>query len=341
MMASVTREKNGCVRIWFKDADGNRKGIRIGKMNDKYAERFKDHVEELVTGSITNTRPNEDSARWVMGLPDAMQDKLAHAGLIEIQSTEPEAAAPALEAFMDSWIAGRCDVKESTRRVHERGKKWLIEFFGADRSVYSITAGDADDWAGFLRSKLAENTARKLAGVAKLAFRYAVRKELISTNPFADLVASVRENPERDHTVTHEEFDKVVEVLPDGEWRLIVALARLGGLRVPSEIFALKWRHVNLSAARFTIPSPKTERHVGGASRLCPIFPELKPFFTDALQAVSNGTRRVQPDRYVIELHRTNSGNLSTQLRRFIAKVGLKEWPRIWHNMRASRQTKM
>ena len=125
-----------------------------------------------------------------------------------------------------------------------------MKHFDAERPIDSSNAGDADEWAGFLRRELEENTARKLSDVAKQAFRYAVRRQLIMENPFADLVAFVRENSERDHTATAEDFDKVVGVLPDMEWRLIAALVRYGGLRVPSEIFALNWRDVNLAIDR-------------------------------------------------------------------------------------------
>ena len=108
-MASVTREKNGTVRIWFNDAAGKRKGIRIGKADDNYADRFKRRVEDLLTASITNTRPHEDTARWVMGLPEPMQDKLARVGLIEIEPAEPEPKAPGVDSFLAGWIDGRCE----------------------------------------------------------------------------------------------------------------------------------------------------------------------------------------------------------------------------------------
>ncbi|MEZ5944867.1 MAG: hypothetical protein R3C18_26080 [Planctomycetaceae bacterium] len=93
-----------------------------------------------------------------------------------------------------------------------------------------------------------------------------MRKRLIEENPFGDLVTCVRENTKREYSITREEFAKVADQCPDAEWRLILALSRFGGLRVPSEIFPLKWEHIDLDAGRFTIHSPKTEHHAGHES---------------------------------------------------------------------------
>jgi len=88
----------------------------------------------------------------------------------------------------------------------------------------------------------------------------------------------------------------------DVEWRLIIALGRHGGLRVPSEIFALKWSAVDFERGRFTIRSPKTEHFVGKSFRVCPIFPELRPYFEEAFVASSDGTGRIDGDRPVVQI---------------------------------------
>ena len=188
---------------------------------------------------------------------------------------------------------------------------------------------------------MGENTSRKQAAVAKLIFKRALRKRLIDGNPFSDLPCNMSHDETRDFTVTREIFDRVVAFAPDAEWRLILALARFAGLRIPSEIFALKWGAVDLAAGRFTILSPKTEHHRGKAFRVCPIFPELRPFFEEALLAASDGSGRIDGNRFVVEAHRLNSGNLATQFCRFIRRAGLEPWEQLWHNCRATRQTEL
>ncbi len=340
-MATIAREKNGTVRIWFVDAAWKRKGVRIGKATDDYAELFKLKLEDLVTATITNTSPRPELAMWVMSLSEELQDRLARVGLVEIEKAEPEPAAPMLAAFIDDWVTSRHDVRPATKQIYSRSRHFLIEFFGAERRLDSITRGDADEWALFLRSKLNENTSRKMAAVAKLFFKRADRKGLIECNPFSDMRCNVTHDETGDFTVTPEIVQNCLAMAPDAEWRLIIALACYGGLRVPSEIFALKWSAIDFDRGRFTIRSPKTEHFTGKAYRVCPIFPELRPYFEEAMLAATGKKGRIDGNRFVVETHRLKSGNLATQFCRIIRKAGLEPWPNLWRNCRASRQTEL
>src|SRR5262249_24790143 len=44
---------------------------------------------------------------------------------------------------------------------------------------------------------------------------------------------------------------------------------------------------------------------------------------------------------YVINRYRSRNQNLRTQLLRILRKAGVKVWPRLFHNMRASRETEL
>jgi hypothetical protein len=81
------------------------------------------------------------------------------------------------------------------------------------------------------------------------------------------------------------------------------------------------------------IISRKTSRHSGHESRVVPIFPELRPFLDDVFHTAD-------PGEFVITRYRQGS-NLRTQLKRIIQRAGLKPWPRITHNLRASRATEL
>jgi integrase len=122
---------------------------------------------------------------------------------------------------------------------------------------------------------------------------------------------------------------------PDAEWRLIVALVRFGGLRSPSETFALRWGDIDWEHDRFTVTSPKTEHNAGGESRIVPLFPELRPHLEAAFDAAPEGTE------YVISRHRLASKNLRSTLLRIMERAGVKPWPRLFQNMRASREMEL
>ena len=106
-------------------------------------------------------------------------------------------------------------------------------------------------------------------------------------------------------------------------------------MRCPSEHFALKWRHVDWGRSRFTVHSSKTEHHQGKATRVVPIFPELLPYLRDAFELAEDGAE------HVIAKHRLGGLNLRQQFERIIEDAGLTPWPRLFQNLRASRETEL
>ncbi|MBN2129817.1 MAG: site-specific integrase [Sedimentisphaerales bacterium] len=182
---------------------------------------------------------------------------------------------------------------------------------------------------------LSENTVRRRCGIAKQFFKVALKRDLVSSNPFVDLTSTVKGNAKRFYFLTPQEASRVLEACPDTQWRLIFALSRFGGLRCPSEHLALRWEDVDWDRGRMLVRSPKTEHHEGGESRQVPLFPELLPYLRDAFEEAEAGTV------YVITKYRDRNCNLRTQLLRIIRKAGLKPWPKLFQNLRATRQTEL
>ncbi len=146
---------------------------------------------------------------------------------------------------------------------------------------------------------------------------------------------SVKGNRSRDFFVTSEMAQRALEACPNAQWRLLFALSRFGGLRCPSEHLGLRWGDVDWENGRFTVQSPKTEHHEGHESRVVPIFPELLPHLEAAWDEAAPGTE------FVISRYRDPSNNLRTQLARIIRKAGLSPWPKLFQNLRATRETEL
>ncbi len=329
-MASITRYSNGRKMIQFIAADGKRRSLRLGKASLRDAAFIKTKVERLVSSTISGHATDDETTRWVAKLDSVMAEKLVAVNLILKRETAT------LKAFIDAYIVGRTDVKPRTTMLYRQTQANLIEFFGPDKPLRDITVGDADDWRLFLVKKLpSDNTVRRRCGRAKQFFTAAIRRKLISSNPFVDLKSAVHANAERFYYVTRDEADKVLEACPDAEWRLIFALSRYGGLRCPSEHLSLQWGDVDWERGRMRVRSPKTEHHVGGESRVIPIFPELKPHLEAVFDEAEEGSK------YVIARYRGTSGNLRTQLNRIIQHAGLKPWPKPFQNLRSSRETEL
>ena len=328
-MASIIREPGGRKTIQFVGPNGKRPKIRLGKVSRRIAESIKVRVEQLVAAAMSGHAPDQETARWVASLGSVLANRLAKAGLIEPPEKE------ALGDFISRYIELRHDVKPNTKKVWRQTWRHLVDFFGSDRALGELTKGDAKEWRLYLIGRgMAEATVRKHVGFAKQFLAEAIDRRLTDENPFAGMASSPIGNPDRQYFVTREETQKVLDGCPDGDFRLIVALSRFGGLRVPSELVALRWDDIHWEQQRFTVHSPKTERHQGRGSRVVPLFPELLPFLEEAFDQADPGTE------YVIR-RRRSSGNLRTQLARIVKKAGLKPWPRIFHNLRASRQTEL
>ena len=83
------------------------------------------------------------------------------------------------------------------------------------------------------------------------------------------------------------------------------------------------------------IHSPKTERHEGRESRIIPIFPEIRPHLQEVFDAAEPGTS------WVITRYRRANQNLRTTFRKIINRAALQPWPRLFQNLRATRETEL
>lgn len=308
-----------------------RRAVRLGKVPMKMAVEFKTKIETIVYDQLQGRPHDLELARWLRERPISLHNRLVRVGLVSGTAR----SARMLGEFLQGYIDGRTDAKPRTIINLKRAQKLLVEFFGEQKPLGEISEGDADEYWRFLIGKgLHANTARRLAGRAKQFFRHALRKRLVTSNPFADLKCQVQGNPEREYFLSREDTQKLIDACPDAQWRLIIALSRYGGLRCPSEHLALKWGDVDWDKGKLRVPSPKTEHHEGKEFRFVPLFPELRPHLREVYEAAEPGG-----PEHIITRYRDASANLRTQLQRIITRAGLKPWPKLFHNMRSTRET--
>jgi integrase len=182
---------------------------------------------------------------------------------------------------------------------------------------------------------LAEATISKRIGIAKFAFQRGIGWKMLTANPFAQVKAGSQVNKSRQRFIRTEQAETVLDACPDSQWKLLFALSRYGGLRCPSEHLGLKWTDVDWENGRLRIGCTKTEHHAGRSQRYCPIFPELRRYLLNTFEEAEPGTE------HVITRYRMANCNLRTRLHRIILKTGMKPWPRLFHNLRATRQTEL
>ena len=331
-MASVGRDPNGRKRVLFVAGDGSRKVVRLGKTSQKQAEAFKVKLEALVAARLTGSMDAE-TAGWVGNLPDEMHIKLSAVGLVAARAP---AVNTTLGMFLDGYLQSRTNLKPNSHLVYGHTRRTLIEFFGPDKPLGEIEADDAQAWRAYLIEQgLSEATVNKRAGNAKVFFGVAVKRKLIASNPFTELESKSIANKSRQYFLEREDAGKILAACPNPEWKLVFSLCRFGGLRCPSEVLALRWEDVNWQEGRLLVHSCKTERHEGRESRIIPIFPEILPHLQDVFDGAEEGSI------WVIMRYRRANQNLRTELQRILKRAGLKPWPRLFQNLRASRETEL
>ena len=131
-------------------------------------------------------------------------------------------------------------------------------------------------------------------------------------------------------------LDGLLDACPCQDWRVIIALVRIGGLRCPNEVLNLRWEDVNRDLEKFYVRSPKTKRHEGKEGRWVPLFPELKEELETLFFLQESEGRE-----FVINRYRDASQNLRTTFEKIVLRAGLKVFPRPFDNMRMSRSNEV
>lgn len=168
------------------------------------------------------------------------------------QLVAEHAIVPALKdtngnSTMSDWLERYLDLRKvevdpKTLSIHKRTARLLLDFFGGDRKIGSVTKSQASDWRRFLLEQMGESTACKHVRVAKVIFNLAVDEGVLPQSAFTRLkgtapVAAVWDRSLVERAV----FDAVLAEAGEAEPLLMIGYH--AGLRT-QEILHLKWDHI-------------------------------------------------------------------------------------------------
>ena len=330
-MASLSRNPDGNILVQFVGTDGKRRSLRVGKLNDRNAARLQDRIEALVISMKMGTPLDDHTQQWLVTIADTpLAKQLERAGLIKKQ------LKLTLEAFIDEYMAFKEQkLKATTLITLKQTRRRITKFLGTKINILDITQADADKYQVFLsvQEKLSDATVARDCKRCREVFEYAKKSRIIKDNPFASLKLPSQENKERMFTITSEMATKVLDACPSLKWKLIFAMARYGGIRMPSELVKLRWQDILWSENKIIIHSPKTA-HQGKPTRIIPLFPELKPLLEQAYDAAPEGSVNVIK-------HCQGTKNYRKGLKEIILKAGLLPWPKLFNNLRSTRETEL
>lgn len=328
-MASLSNVRRGTGRkLWrldFNPPNGaGRRTVWLGQLPKDRAERIKVLVHDLIDSWNPSLNYGNALSNRLDELPAKIRAKLQHAGLC---------TGPRTEHSLDDLIKllMKRPVKESTRATYTQAAMSLCEFLpeGGETPIRAISQELAMNWRSLVAQSLKQATCAKRTNVLKSMFSIAVSAQWLQVNPFSGVKSGSQINEQRLVFVDEATVEKVLNEIEDKRLRAVVALARYGGLRVPSEVVGLAWEQARLSDNPPTIQifAPKTQQR-----RVVPVRKKL----LQALVAL-NGGGQSRTDPMIPGLGRAS--NMRTALLRAIECAGVEPWPRLFQNLRASAAT--
>ncbi|MDX1964138.1 MAG: site-specific integrase [Pirellulales bacterium] len=307
------------------------------------------HVEAVLASLQGKSIPPQ-TLKWLNRLDDAPYQKLANANLVESRLKPQPANEWTVDAWVTTFIENKADVQQSTKETYRHIRRNLADFFGANKRLKDVTDGDALEFYEYMQGKagLSIATALRRTALAKQIFRRAVKKGHIPTNPFEDITGlRVKANDQRFVEVTEEMTAKLVDAMPNAEWRLAVVLARYGGLRVPSELLPLRWQDVDWHNRRIKVTNVKTCRKTNKPHRIIPLWERIRPYLEACFDQAEAGAEYVFPEIRKLGQAGRDKGtntiglNLRTALDRYAAYAGVELWEKPWQNMRSTCATEL
>lgn len=333
-MASLIRRANGTRGVQINRSPRERPVVWLGAVSDRAGKAILAHIESLEV-TRTHGAPIEPATRaWLTSIGDDLHERLCAAGLVN------ERPRITVAQLMSRYIDNRRPhVKARTMLRLEQAKTSLLEAWPDPVRISDFTAEHAmelRDW--MLAHGYAEATTRKRCADVSAAFAWAMHpaREWVERNPFVDVPTAHVAPRDRHRFIDCPTATAILDSLADPQWRLLFALARWGGLRVGSEPRALTWADVDFERSRLTINDIKRSSRGEHRTRTIPMFPELQGPLQAVYDAAPEGESMVLP----MMRGATNTG-LSKRMARHVKSAGVEPWPKLWQNLRASRETEL
>ncbi|WP_428389915.1 tyrosine-type recombinase/integrase [Mucisphaera sp.] len=346
-------------RAWRLDvtyAKNKRRGVRLGRMRKEAAETIRRHVCNLEDDKKAGRRHTAETEAWLNTIDADLLAWLSESGLV----AEAGKRRLAVGDLTDKAREYQKRNEPSSQANHRQAMANLDTYFGRDRLIQIITPEDAEAFRSWLATNarrqsgniptmeqtkasrdkqagslggLSKATVNRRMTHAKACFRLAQQWGLIDRSPFEYVKGGAQENPERQVYISEAETEQLIGAAQDAYERGLIALARYGGLRTPSEPRAIRIMDVKLDQGFILVHDQKRKKDAKTHTRRVPIYPQLRPYIEDLLEIAPEGAVMLLPEQ--------SFRNFQKRMAETIQRAGLTPWPRVWHNLRASRATEL
>ena len=311
--------------------DGKRKTLTLGAgFSKKTATELKEQIETLIACRDNHQQPDKRVMAYLETAVPEIREKLESVGLIT------QAKIRTCGQLWDAFEV-QMDVKASTKRIHAQARKAFFGFFKESDLLEKLTKGSLLSWKKHLAKRYATNTVSMYLARAKCVLAWATdEKDLFVKNPAKGIKKESFIDDEKKYHVTMTEYEKMLMACTTPEQRTILALARIGGLRVPSEVAELTWSDIRWDIGRIWIKSPKTEHHEGKKGRFVPLWESIRREL-EALYFANEPDGK--NDRVFRNRKATN--NPRTRFEKIQIRAGIVPIQKFFTNCRASRSTEV
>lgn len=295
----------------------------LSGLSKRDAERVHRNVELLASAKKSGSIIPDRVAEWLSEISDELHEKLHGFGLVDRREVHGQKNATVIE-FAESYIKSKSHRAEGTLKNLRNALTAWKQCHPPGLKLREVTPQDAQQFYDALRADHKSSTASLYLRNMRAIFREAVNVWILDRNALEVVRAESAGDETQNTIIERDQFEKVLKVLPDAQWRLLFCLSRYGGLRCPSESDALKWEHVDFAAREIYIPDSKRKK-----IRTIPLFPELLEPLRDAFDPEAV---------FVLQEHRGSVGGWAMELLR---RADMEPWSRFFHSMRASRESEL
>jgi hypothetical protein len=285
-----------------------------------------DRIAKIVT-DILSCRKRGDALpmeifRKIESLPDRVRKSFERLNLVG------GVVSWTLENLLQSFYESKSHLKATTQDAYKMFGNLLAEFFGKNRRLDTIEKSDCERFRNFHLVKYSACTAARGLRRYRSIFRFAVDAGWLTKNPFDKISVSAEVNLSRQVYVDRDMIFKVMACCRDDYDRLLLALARFGGLRIPSEIRQLRY-------CDFTDNVIRIHEDTKTGAREVPLFGEIREIFERLVSGQS--LPGYIPNHLVFK----ELGNFRVRILSAICASGVEGWEKLFVNLRSSCITDM
>lgn len=309
---------------------GKRHSVWLGNVRKNEATTVKLHVEAVIQSQRLQTPLPSETQRWLRELSAELRLRLRP--ILGHERSVDEAA--------DQYVA-HCEatLKVTTARANADTVNQFASHYGS-QMLRSISGEQIDLW--LLRQNVAASTIGKHVKNLRAWFAWALTQRMIDNVPTIDTPATIGVG-DKSH-IDFDVYQKLIDYFDrDPEMQCIMALAQWCGLRIASEVCPLRRSDFCLATDRITIHDTKrTYRRSRDPPRVrtLPLFTGLRPYLMPMLNRPGNPNDYLLPTIGGQDPERVGS-RLRNRVNRAQDALGIDRWPRVFHSVRATRQTQL